>query len=485
MRFTNFGMLALLSAIAIAYEAFPYEAVHELTPLKVTIYNDVDSCDAGDNTMYRIIEGAAAGGNGPDVGTCYTFDDDMPGTICAQFTRGGWEGPNGPGCTGPGRSQNDGCITASEEGWDRFRSFRCDWDGSVDVLGNVGCQLDKMTKSPSPAAEKSSPREAVAVKEPSPPIQTADPANDQMAPLEAEVLVDDDSTDDELSTASLRSSIREYNMINEYYLPSDEHESERLDLQNHQLLLTFGGKRYFAPNAETAKRVLDVGTGTGIWAVEFADEHPHAEVIGVDIAAIQPTFVPPNCTFEIDDAEKEWTWSQKFDYIFVRLMVGSLADWDKFTRKCFENLEPGGWLEVIDPTFPASSDDGTLKPNSPLNRWDELTSKGAANLGRPFDEGVNHEKRLKEQGFVNVTRKSFKWPINTWPKDPKYKEIGLWTLANIERNLESISTILLAHGLGMSQEEILVFISEVRAEMRNPRVHAYWEVFVVTGQKPE
>ena len=41
------------------------------------------------------------------------------------------------------------------------------------------------------------------------------------------------------------------------------------DLQNHQLLLTFGVKKCFAPNADTAKRVLDVGTGTGIWAVEF------------------------------------------------------------------------------------------------------------------------------------------------------------------------------------------------------------------------
>ncbi|KAF4995732.1 hypothetical protein FGRMN_4939 [Fusarium graminum] len=305
---------------------------------------------------------------------------------------------------------------------------------------------------------------------------------------EAEVLNDSDSaigvTDDELSTVSLRSSIREYHNINgrgyhrdeKYYLPSDEHESERLDLQDHQLRLTFGGKRYFAPNAEAAKRVLDVGTGTGVWAIEFADDHPHAEVFGIDIAAIQPTFVPPNCVFEIDDAEKEWTWKQKFDYIFVRLMVGSIADWDNFTKQCFDNLEPGGWLEVIDPTFPAKSDDGTLELNSPLNIWDELTSKGAARLGRPFDEGVNHEKRLIEQGFINVTKRAFKWPTNTWPRDPKYKEIGLWTLANIERNLESISTILLAHGLGMTQEEILVFITQVRAEMRNPRVHAYWEV---------
>lgn len=174
-------------------------------------------------------------------------------------------------------------------------------------------------------------------------------------------------------------------------------------------------------------------------------------------------------------------------------MVGSIADWNKLIRQCYEyttphprsplplltasrNLEPGGWVEVIDPVFPAKSEDGTLKPDSPLHRWDELTAKGALALGRPFDEGVNHEKRLKEAGFVNVTRKAFKWPTNTWPKDPKFKEIGLWTLANIERNLETISSFLLRQGLGMSQEEILVFIAEVRAEMRNLKVHAYWEV---------
>lgn len=117
-----------------------------------------------------------------------------------------------------------------------------------------------------------------------------------------------------------------------------------------------------------------------------------------------------------------------------------------------------------------------MDAGSPLNKWDELTVKGAANLGRRFDEGVNHEGRLKAQGFVNIQRLVFKWPTNTWPKDPKYKEIGLWTLANIEGNLEVISSVLLAHGLGMSREEISVFLTDVRAEMRNRNVHAYWEV---------
>lgn len=53
------------------------------------------------------------------------------------------------------------------------------------------------------------------------------------------------------------------------------------DLQNHIFLLTFSNKLGLAPpnNADSkVKRALDLGTGTGIWALDFADEHPEAEV---------------------------------------------------------------------------------------------------------------------------------------------------------------------------------------------------------------
>jgi methylase of polypeptide subunit release factors len=36
------------------------------------------------------------------------------------------------------------------------------------------------------------------------------------------------------------------------------------------------------------ERVLDVGTGTGIWAIDYADEHPDTQVVGVDLSPIQP-----------------------------------------------------------------------------------------------------------------------------------------------------------------------------------------------------
>lgn len=50
------------------------------------------------------------------------------------------------------------------------------------------------------------------------------------------------------------------------------------DLEHHLFLLTFGGKLVLAPVGDQLHRVLDVGTGTGDWAIDFAEEHPESEV---------------------------------------------------------------------------------------------------------------------------------------------------------------------------------------------------------------
>ncbi|TIC97315.1 Secondary metabolism regulator LAE1 [Colletotrichum higginsianum] len=67
---------------------------------------------------------------------------------------------------------------------------------------------------------------------------------------------------------------------------------------------------------------------------------PNDEVFGVDLSPIQPEFVPPNCSFEVDDVEKEWTWKEPFDFIFIRCMIGSFASWPDMIAKAYEVL---GW----------------------------------------------------------------------------------------------------------------------------------------------
>ena len=120
-----------------------------------------------------------------------------------------------------------------------------------------------------------------------------------------------------------------------YVFPNDEQEQERLDLIHRMFIITLGEKHFLAP-IKDPKRILDIGTGTGIWAVEVAEDFPNATVIGNDLSAIQPKWVPPNLSFEIDDCESEWNYSTKFDFIHTRHMDFSIANWEKLMLQCFE-----------------------------------------------------------------------------------------------------------------------------------------------------
>jgi ubiquinone/menaquinone biosynthesis C-methylase UbiE len=84
------------------------------------------------------------------------------------------------------------------------------------------------------------------------------------------------------------------------------------------------------------QRVLDVGTGTGIWAIDFADEYPNTAVLGTDLSPIQPSMVPPNCRFEIDDARDEWTYpNDYFDFVHIRSLFGSIGDWNELYKQAY------------------------------------------------------------------------------------------------------------------------------------------------------
>ena len=118
----------------------------------------------------------------------------------------------------------------------------------------------------------------------------------------------------------------------EYWGPNDEKQNSQLDLAHHLYLLTLEGKLFLAPIGDNPQHVLDVGTGTGIWAMDFADQYPSAHVIGFDLSPIQPVWVAPNLQFEINDAcEADWAYKKNsFDFIHARAMYGSVADWPAF-----------------------------------------------------------------------------------------------------------------------------------------------------------
>ena len=117
------------------------------------------------------------------------------------------------------------------------------------------------------------------------------------------------------------------------------------------------------------RRVLDVGTGTRIWAIDFADEHPETQVLGIDLSPTRPQFIPPNLTFQIDDLEDPWTFNQPFDFIFARMTVGAFADFSRFFQQSFEYLSLGGWVECIDICNPIKSDYDSMPSDAALLKW--------------------------------------------------------------------------------------------------------------------
>ncbi len=55
----------------------------------------------------------------------------------------------------------------------------------------------------------------------------------------------------------------------DYLLPNDEKEQNRLDLYHHMTKLLLDGKLHLAPIGSNPQRILDLGTGTGIWAIDM------------------------------------------------------------------------------------------------------------------------------------------------------------------------------------------------------------------------
>ena len=182
--------------------------------------------------------------------------------------------------------------------------------------------------------------------------------------------------------------------------------------------------------------MLDLGTGTGRWAIEFADQFPSASVTGIDLSPIQPQFVPPNLEFVVDDFELEWMHrKESFDFIHARALYGSVADHHTLYRQVFDHLKPGGWFEHTEVGVVIYSDDSTIKGTT-LEEWGELSLTAGDRFGRTL-RIVDQTKELMEAtGFMNVTYRPFKWPIGPWPKDGKLKEIGRYNRANWDDGME-------------------------------------------------
>ncbi|KAJ9219643.1 hypothetical protein DTO169C6_8017 [Paecilomyces variotii] len=309
--------------------------------------------------------------------------------------------------------------------------------------------------------------------------------------------IDDDSTyGDEISTysASLTSSVQDYRIENgrryhayrdgSYLLPNDEDESDRLDLAHELCLKAMGGKLFLAP-ISSPERVIDLATGTGIWAIDFADKFPTAEVIGNDLSPIQPSLVPPNLKFLVDDIEDEWGYENTpFDFIHARYLCHSIKNFKKLIQQAYNCTKPGGYVEFQDWDCRIRSEDGSLKGTA-LQRYYDAVLDAFEKAGYPASPGRYLEQWFREAGFVDIHAQKYPIPMSVWPKNKHYKELGAWLRIAVTEAFEGGAMAVLTRYETWKPEEVKVLAAGARNDLKNRDIHAIMDFWAVYGRKPE
>jgi SAM-dependent methyltransferase len=275
------------------------------------------------------------------------------------------------------------------------------------------------------------------------------------------------------STRTLHDSDIEYLTIHErrycgdYYMPNDEEEQERGRMLHDIFRRIFDNRLTLVPLHNPTK-ILDIGTGTGEWSMDMGEAYPKAQVIGTDIAPIQPRAVPSNVFFEIDDAEHEdgWTWGEEFDLVHLRSMQGAFIDWKHVYREVFRCLKPGGFIEVLD--FDNHTRLLSYFRNDPdVEKWLAAVNEASRRSGRPRGAAHLDPDYLNEIGFVDVCVSEKIIPTGAWPENEAEQDVGKHFLLAQLWGIEAVCLRPLTEHMSWKIEDVRRSISFVENRLNS------------------
>ncbi|KAF2025084.1 S-adenosyl-L-methionine-dependent methyltransferase [Setomelanomma holmii] len=306
---------------------------------------------------------------------------------------------------------------------------------------------------------------------------TVDPASDDADSAYGDVASE---------TASLTSSImrgryengRRYHAYQDgiYMFPDDEQEQDRLDIKYASLQMVFSDRVVFAP-LKDPQEILDIGTGTGIWAMDAGEQYPGATGKRCDVL-ISICRVPPNVKFEIDNAEDLWTWDEDFfDLVHMRTMTGCIRDWDKLFSQAFRHTKPGGYIELQEMDYMGIVQPTSRNPGTSFITWCAEQGLAGKKAGLNLRTSVSFlTSSLARAGFVDCQVLEYKLPIGPWARDKRLRNAGLLQLSAMLEGIEGLSLRLYTFYAGWSLDELKILLAKVRSELKDPGCHTYWPV---------
>ncbi|KAM0396978.1 hypothetical protein ACHAQC_004505 [Fusarium culmorum] len=257
------------------------------------------------------------------------------------------------------------------------------------------------------------------------------------------------------------------------HLPNNQQEQDRNVIQHTVIINVFKGQLQLSPLAPRPKRALDVGTGGGIWALEFATKHPYCHVLGVDIDPVHPPYTKSNCTFKVMDITQDWDFpgGGNFDFIHIR-QLGDINDKQKMIQAAFDNLRPGGWVELTEWIAILQSPDHSLDGTA-FRKWNNLLEEGLQSFGATMLYPETFKSLLQKTGFEPVIDTRNGAPTNACYPGKKLQRIGHLMTQNWLLILEPLSMPVFTQGLGWTPEQVQALLAEVRREIGNTKYHSF------------
>ncbi|KAH6885243.1 S-adenosyl-L-methionine-dependent methyltransferase [Thelonectria olida] len=284
--------------------------------------------------------------------------------------------------------------------------------------------------------------------------------------------------------------------------PNDDSEALRMSLQHQLFQLCLDGGLVDAKlpldnhTPENPLQVLDVGTGSGIWACDMAQKYPQVNILGVDLtSALLPSDVPTNVTFEIADVNDPWP-PRAYDFIHMRNLVGGgVRDWKALLSKAFDHLKPGGQLEFteIRPRFfdvdPEQADlPGLLADQQPeigssCLEYEMAYASMCMKMGLDFDPVPRVPGYLTDVGAESIRERVDWLPVKSWGNDPISREKGDILARMIECGLENW-TLMLFGTCGWEEKDTRALLDRVKQEVQDPGLRSNVQVTFITARKP-
>ncbi|KAF9901999.1 hypothetical protein BX616_002075 [Lobosporangium transversale] len=257
-----------------------------------------------------------------------------------------------------------------------------------------------------------------------------------------------------------------------YMLPNDLTESDRLDAQHYLVRFILKGNYNVKIDPDAPVKILDVATGTGVWALEMAHEFPKAEIHGVDISPIFPTEIKPsNCHFQLCNILDGLPFPDNyFDFIYQRLLVYALtpAQRKQVNAELLRVLKPEGHLQLVE------SDGIVYNAGPEMEKINQLSLETSLRHGVDPHEVQNMKAGLKQGGYTNVNSFNIALPVGDWGG-----KVG----ALSRENMHGLATIWLKGEVGkMNQEACDATLAIADKECEENQ--SYYKVWLVVGQKP-